>query len=206
MIAMTMTEPPFLNLASPAVTPASPQHLEQIDAARKRGKAINNCAGVAKLSGWTIAIFGAITVITSIGSIIGMALGVGMCVLAQYELRGAKDIRRLNADAPKKLARNQLILGGLVLLYSLGSLWTALHTPSELAEALGSEGAQMFGSYIEMERYAYIALYGTMIVGAILGCGGTALYYARRKQLIEKYVRETPPWIVELQRAGMTVY
>ena len=202
-----MTQPPPLNLASPAVTPASPAHLEQIAAARKRGRSIQRCASVASLSGWTIAIFGALTVVTSIGSLIGMALGVGMCLLSHFEFRGAKEIRRLDPTAPKRLARNQLILGALILIYSVGSLWVALTQPSELEKSLGNEAQlnSMVGSIRDFERTAYIALYGTMIVAAVIGCGGTALYYARRKHLIETYVQETPHWILELQRAGMTV-
>ena len=99
MIKMTMTQPPPLNLASPAVTPASPQHLEQIAAARKRGKTIMRCASIANGSAWTIALFGALTAVTSIGSIVGMGLGIGMCFLAHFEFKGAKEIRRLDVSA-----------------------------------------------------------------------------------------------------------
>ena len=67
MIKMTMTQPPPLNLVSPAVTPASPQHLEQIAAARKRGKTIMRCASIANGSAWTIALFDAAsTAVTSL--------------------------------------------------------------------------------------------------------------------------------------------
>jgi hypothetical protein len=207
MITMTMTQPPPLNLASPAVTAPSPQHLEQIAAAKKRGKPITRCVSVATGSAWTIALFGALTVVTSIGSLVGMLLGAGMCVLSHFEFKGAREIKRLDAGAPKRLARNQLILGAAILLYSGVSLFSSLTQPSELERELGKEaaGSSMVGSIGEMEKTAYIALYGTMIVAAILGCGGTALYYARRKQYIEAYLRETPQWIIELQKAGMSV-
>lgn len=203
-----MTQPPPLNLASPAVTAPSPQHLEQIAAARKRGKAIQRCASIATGSAWTIALFGALTVVTSLFSPIGLILGVGMCVLSHFEFRGAREIKRLNPIAPKHLARNQVILGLLVMLYSAGTLWSSLTHPSELQEALGNEAqvSSLVGSITQFERMGYIALYSTMIAAAILGCGGTALYYARQQKNIEAYVRETPSWIIELQRAGMSVY
>jgi hypothetical protein len=204
---MTITQPPPLHLASPAVNGPSPQHLEQIAAARKRGKAIARCASIANMSGWTIAVFGALTVITSIGSITGMLLGAGMCVLSHFEFRGAKEMRRLDPTAPKRLAMNQLILGGALLLYASISLYTSLTTPSEIDKQLGKEAqlTSMVGSIDSFERMGYIALYGGMIAAAIIGCGGTALYYARRKSQIETYLQETPPWIIELQKAGMTV-
>ena len=202
-----MTQPPPLNLASPAVTAPSPQHLEQIAAAKKRGRTIQRCASVANLSGWTIAVFGALTFITSIGSIVGMALGIAMCVLSHFEFKGGKEIRRLDPTAPRRLAMNQLILGAAVLVYSVASLWIALHQPSEIDQALGKEAqlSSMVGSIHDMERMIYVALYSGMVAAAIIGCGGTAIYYARRKTFIERYLRETPSWIVDLQRAGMSV-
>lgn len=204
-----MTQPPpFAHLASPTVTAPSPQHLEQIAAARKRGKAIKRCASTATFSAWTMAIFGACTVLGSIGSWVGMALGVGMCVLSHFEFKGARDIRRLDINAPKRLARNQMILCAALLIYSVVSLWTALSGPSEIDKALGNDQAlkQMVGSVTEVERSITIGLYTLVGVAAILGCGGAALYYNSRRKHIEAYVRETPPWITQLERAGMSVY
>ena len=199
--------PPFAHLASPAVTAASPQHLEQIAEARKRGKTIRRCASVASTSAWTIAIFGAFSVIFSIGDYLGMAIGVAMCVLSHFEFKGAKEIRRLDINAPKRLARNQMIMGALMLVYSAIALWTSLNKPSDIDSALGGDPqlTQMVGSIQSFERSGYIAVYTAIAFAAIVGCGGTALYYARRKPFIKKYLRETPPWIIELQRAGMTV-
>src|SRR5262245_9785204 len=102
---MTMTQPPPLNyqsvhLASPAITAPSPQHLEQIAAARRLGKPITRCTRVATMSAWTIALFGALTIITSLTSAMGMILGVGMCIISHFEFRGARELRRLNPDAP----------------------------------------------------------------------------------------------------------
>ena len=46
-------------------------------------------------------------------------------------------------------------------------------------------------------------MYGTLAAVAIFVQGGTALYYLSRRRLIEQYLRETPAWIVQAQRAGM---
>jgi hypothetical protein len=203
-----VAQPPFAHLASPAVTAASPQHLEQIGQARIRGKTIRRCASIANGSAWTIAIFGALSFLTGIGSIPAMVLGVGMCVLAHFEFQGAKGIRKLHPEAAWHLARNQLILGAALLLYAGVSLIMALSGPSELQKAVGNDPqlTQMLGNFTELERTGYIVFYGIVGFAAIVGCGGTALYYVRRKPHIERYLRETPPWIIELERAGMTVY
>ena len=118
---MTIAEPPpFEHLTSPAVTTLSPQHLEQIAAARQRGKRIKRCASTANFSAGTMAFFGALTLIGSaIGSWIGMGLGAVMCVLSHFEFRGAKEMRRLDINAPKRLALNQVILMVMLLTYSV---------------------------------------------------------------------------------------
>jgi hypothetical protein len=199
--------PASIHLASPAATPASPQHLAQIAWAREQARPILRAANVAAMSGWTIAIFGGLTLITSLFSITGLLLGAGMCVMAYFELQGAKMIRRLDVQAPKKLATNQLILGGALILYAVISMWSALNGPSEIDRAIGNDPqiAQMMGSIGSLEKVAYIGLYGGVIFAAIVGCGGTAWYYTTRRRHIEKYLKEAPPWIIELQRAGMSV-
>ena len=204
-----MTQPPPLNLASPAVTPASPQHLEQIAAARKRGKKIKRCASTANFSAWTIAIFGAITLITSIPSLFGMMLGAGMCVLSHFEFKGARDMRRLDPGAPKRLARNQMVMCALLLVYAVGSLWSKVTGPSEFDKEMGNDPAvrQMLGSSVgDLEKTGNIVIYSLVGVAAIVGCGGTAMYYNSRTKYIEAYLRETPPWITQLEQAGMSVY
>jgi hypothetical protein len=199
--------PTPVHLASPAVSPASPQHLEQIAAARAMGKKIRRAASVATTSGWTMGVFGGLTLITSLFDITGLLLGAGMCVLAHYELRGAKMLRRLDLETPKKLARNQVIFGVLLILYAGIAMWTSLSGPSEIDKAVGNDPqvAQMMGSFGSLEKTMYIGVYTAMIFAAIVGCGGTAWYYSTRRTQMENYLRQAAPWIIELQRAGMSV-
>ncbi len=135
-----------VHLASPAVTPASPQHLAQIAMARQQFRKIGRAASTAALSGWSIAIFGFLTLITGFMTFSGVMLGVGMCLIAYFELLGAKLIRRLDPDVTKRLAINQLIFGVLLTIYACSSMWTALHGPSEIDDALRNEpdATQMF--------------------------------------------------------------
>jgi hypothetical protein len=206
--------PPFpqpspspVHLASPAVTPASPQHLAQIAAARQQFSKIRKASSAAAFSGWSIAIFGFLTLATGFWTFTGAMLGIGMCLIAYFELLGAKLMRRLDPDVTKRLAINQLIFGVLLIIYACSSMWTSLHEPSEIDKALSNEpeATQMFGSIGQMEHTAYIALYGSVILAAILGCGGMAWYYISRRKYIVAYLREAPPWIVDLQKAGMSV-
>lgn len=121
---------------------------------------------------------------------------------------GAKLIRRLEPDVTKRLAINQLIFGALLMIYACSSMWTALHEPSDIDKELSSQGVdatQMLGSVGQLEHTITVALYASVIVAAILGCGGMAWYYVTRRKYIVNYLREAPPWIIDLQKAGMSV-
>lgn len=203
---VTITQPPPIPHVAPTTTP-SPQQLKEIATARVLGRKVRCAASIATGSAWTIAFFGAVTVITSIGSWPGFALGVGMCVLSYFEFKGAREIRQLNPQAPRRLARNQVLLGAAVTIYAVVSLVASLSSPGVVASAVGqdAQAQQMLGSFIELERALNVIVYGVVILAAVLGCGGTALYYMTRQRHIESYVRQTPKWIVELQRAGMMV-
>jgi hypothetical protein len=196
-----------VHLASPAITAPSPQHLAQIAQARIDFKPIRRAAATATCSAWTMAIFGAITLITSLNSFTGALLGAGMCAISIFEFGGAKEIRRLNPEAPKQLVRNQLVLGVMLLIYSSVSLYTTITSPNEIEQTAQStpEAAQLLKPFGRIERIAEVGVCAAMIVAAIGGCGGTAWYYSRRRRHIERYLRESPQWIIELQRAGMTV-
>ena len=185
----------------------SQQQLEQIAAARLRGRKIRRAASIATGSAWTIAIFGAITLITSIGSWIGITLGVAMCVISHFEFKGAREIRRLNVQAPRWLARNQILLGTAIVIYAVVSMVSALTSPGVVESAMGQDVQvqKMLGSFAELERTLNVLVYGVVILAGVLGCGGTALYYFTRQRHIENYVKQTPRWIVELERAGMGV-
>jgi hypothetical protein len=195
-----------VHLASPTVTAPSPQHLAQIAMARQQFKKIGRAASTAAMSGWSIAIFGFLTLITGFMSFSGLMLGVGMCLIAYFELKGAKLIRRLDPDVTKRLAINQLVFGVLLTIYACSSMWTALHVPSDLDRELSAQGAdvsQILGP--GMEQTIWVAVYASVILAAILGCGGMAWYYLSRRKFIVNYLREAPPWIVDLQKAGMSV-
>jgi hypothetical protein len=65
--------------------------------------------------------------------------------------------------------------------------------------------AKMLAPVESITRAVTIAVYVTLIAVAISMQGGTALYYLSRQKLLEQYVRATPKWILDLQRAGVAV-
>ena len=47
--------------------------------------------------------------------------------------------------------------------------------------------------------------YAMVMVVGIAEPGVMALYYHRRGKMLQAYVQTTPQWILDLQRAGMSV-
>jgi hypothetical protein len=184
-----------------ATNPAapSPEHLAQLDAARVASKKIRRVIFVANFDGWGIAAFAAITLAFSLTTPSGIILGLGMGYIAYRELSGAAALKRLEPAACRRLAINQLIFSGLLILYFAWCLIDSLTTPTdpEILESGFLTAAQA--------HVAYAAFYATLMFASILFQGGTAWYYAWRAKAIEKYLTATPQWIIDYQRGGGTL-
>ena len=201
--------PPFAATATPAQpTPGlSPEQAKQIADARLRSKKIRKGVSVAMFDGWTVALFGGLTLLGGMisFSLVAIALGAGMIAVAYVELRGAKRMRLLDPQSPRMLAWNQVVLGTLLLAYASYSLWTIYTGRTEMQAEIAKypELTDVVGDMDRLAKLIGLLIYGTLMSVAIFGQGGTALFYLSRKKHIEAYVRETPPWIIEAQRSGL---
>src|SRR5687768_203951 len=107
-----MTSPPPIPFTPPAPAPRpaaaapvaavaaappglSPEQMKQISDARLRSAKIRKGVSVAMFDGWTVGIFGGLTLLGGLFSIVAVALGAGMLAVAYVELRGAKRMRAL---------------------------------------------------------------------------------------------------------------
>ena len=197
---------PSVALPSPAQIGPLPQHLEQIAEARLRGKKIRRAVTIATLSGWSLAIFAGITLLTGLFDPPTLMLGAGLGLAACIEVRGARDLRRLQVRAPKRLASNQVFLGASVAAYAGYNLWRAMFGPSPLsAGANDPQVSEMLGSFDNLARGISALIYGAIMLVGVLVPGCTALYYASRRRHIEQFIAQSPPWIVELHRRGIGI-
>jgi hypothetical protein len=181
--------------------------LAELARARIVGRKVGRATAVATVDGWTTGIFGGLSIILSFGSVPGILLGAGMAMIAWFQLRSAQALKQLDLEAPKRLARHQLVLGLLLFAYAAFSLWQGLTNPSLLSEATKSDPqvAEILSSYgmDDLARTVYTAVYGSMMVIAVIGTGLAALYYSTRQKHVKAYHEATPQWILDLQRAGM---
>lgn len=188
----------------------TPQHVHQIAQARKASAKIRRAVSVAKFSGITTAVFAALTLVFSLTNFFGLMLGIGMSIVAIFEFRGAAEITRLDRTAPKRLAVNQLAFATMLVLYGAISFYQFKTGPSPLASVSSQIGAdaqlnEMLGEYDGMISSVVGIAYLAIIFAALVGPGLTAVYYYTRRKYIEQYLTQTPQWLLELQRAGMSL-
>ncbi len=185
----------------------SHEHLRQIGEARLRWTKLRRAVTVARFNGWATAIFAGLTLLGGLFSLIGLGLGAGLAIVATVEFRGARRLRQLDSAAPSSLAINQLFLGGLLLTYAVYRLW---HVPHDASIDLGElrampEAANVVGAVDGLARTIGLLVYGTLAAVAVLGQGGMACFYTSRRPHLDDYVRRTPAWLLDAQRAGLAL-
>jgi hypothetical protein len=182
--------------ASPG--PLSPEHLAQIDAAQRRGKKIRKAARVASFNAWTAAIIGGTCLLGGVFDRTSLVLGIGITSVAVIEFQGAAKFRRLDLKAPMVCGLNQLFFLAIIATYCL---WNMLQPSSALTEATGSaEADAMLADFAGLESSLMHGFYGLVLIGSILMQGLTAVYYFTRARHMRAFLRETPEWVVQLQR------
>ena len=86
---------------------------------------------------------------------------------------------------------------GLIIVYCLWSMYQTVSNP--MTGIAGLEAiADSFGGLV---TNLTLAVYGAVIVLTALVQGLNARYYFVRIERVEDYLRETPGWIVEIQRS-----
>jgi hypothetical protein len=185
----------------------SEEHLRQLAWARQAGRKVHRAAGVARFDAWTIAIFGVLTFLFGITDPPSAALGLAMGAVAFVEFRGCARLRALDSRAARTLGINQLVLASALIAYALWRLHVEMNGPGPFAEykAVDPGIADMLKPYegwvLQITKLVYLGI----IVIALCAQGGMAVYYFTRRKHIDAYRAQAPQWILDLQRAGVTI-
>lgn len=193
--------------ATPVLPYFSPENLQELEAARKSARKVRRAVSVANFDGWTVAIFGALTLVMGLTDVTNIALGVGLGAVAFFELRNAGRLKRLDADAARVLGFNQLALATILILYACWELYVSSRSGGA-AVALGvtdPDMAQMLGPVQDLTTMITHAVYGALILIAVFAQGSMALYYFTRVRIVRNYLAQTPDWIVTLQKSGFAL-
>jgi hypothetical protein len=188
-----------------AANPLSDEHYAALAAAKPRLKKVRAAARVATFNGWTIGVLAALSWPFAFFSLEGFLVALGLSISAYIEFRGRRGLLQFDPSAATLLGWNQVGLLTLISVYCLWQLWSALsgagplatelQAQPELGEALGSvEGLE------SLYRNIAVAFYGAVIFLTLIFQGLNAFYYFTRRKYVEFCVRETPEWVLELER------
>ncbi len=194
--------------------PLTAEHHALIGEARLRANAVLRAAHVAHRQMIGLVLMGVPTIMLAFFggfSLTGLVMGLWMTVAGVLEGMGEARIRRLHPQVLKTLCINQLALGAMFVVISA---WWMLQVKlgwddkqlgqtsagiSQLVGGAGTASSPMLTSTFHLVAYA---AYGSVFVGGLLECGLTALYYRYRARQLEKYLAETPDWIVAMHHSG----
>jgi len=181
-----------------APSPLTPEQRDELTAAQARVGTFLGAAKVAAFNGWTIGFFAVVSLLFGIFSLTSLLIGIGLAIVARNEFKGAAGLRSLDPEGLQLLWRNQVGFMTLIIAYSLWSMFRALYVPdpqiAEITQLLGP-GTE------ELVRSLTLTLYGAVIAATGIFQGLNARYYFLRVARLEAYLRETPEWIVEVQRS-----
>lgn len=182
----------------------TPQQLRELTDARAAHKYIRRAINVALFDGWTIAAFAILNCLCGFGDLASMIVGLALGAMAYVEIRGASQLRRLDPSAPRRLGINQILLGTLLAVYAIWQIYQHLHGPPILGQ-LSAADAKIGKRWEDFFRSLAVALYGCLIIFAIVAQGGAALFYFTREKYLKEYRQRTPAWILQMQQAGVMV-
>ena len=177
----------------------TPEQRQALAAAKERSRPFMGAARTATFNIWTLGAFAAVTILFGLFSLTALVLGIGMAVVTWNEHKGRAMVRRFDPAGPRLLGRNQLGLMALIIVYALWSMYqTTAHPDPELAQMDQILGGDTAGLVAELTIYVYL---GVIVLTGIFQ-GLLARYYFARIAMVEAYVRDTPVWVLEMQRAA----
>lgn len=180
--------------APPPLTPGQRRELEE---GKRRARGVTRAVRLAGFNVWTLGALAALTLLLGVGSLPAFLLGLGMGAVAWNEHRGRERLRRMDPSGARLLAAGQLGLMVLVVAYALWSLARArAHPDPALAQVDEILGGDTQGLVRELTTVLYLAVIGVTVIAQ----GLLARFYLARGAMVERYLRETPDWAVELLR------
>jgi len=185
--------------------PLTKSHQDEITSAHERAKKIRKAAGVANFNGWVTGIFAVSSAPFALFSLPGFIVSVGLSIVTYNEFKGRKGLLRFDPEASALLGWNQVGFLALIICYCIWMLVTGLMSDGPFAAELEAkpELREVFDSvegFDVLYKMIIAAVYGLVIVLSVVFQGLNAFYYFTRRKHIESFVRETPEWVLDLQR------
>lgn len=181
-----------LDVTTQSMTPADKQALRSTaDLHRPLARA----AAVARSNALGYAVFGALTLLVALfgPDVLGLAIGAVVTGVGVAQLRAAPRLRHGDPAAPRVLARNELVLMGGIIGYCLLKLTLLRESGADLQSQVGDTGDLDLGIG-ELIDSLNTTMYSAFLAVTLVYQGGLALYFLRRRPIVERYLVEAPDW------------
>jgi len=167
----------------------------------------------ARLNGWSIALFAGFCALISLafGDLVGAGIGLVVTAGGVVEIRGLRRLRRYDADGGMTLLiRAQLIVLGIIWVYSLGQLagfdpQLALGNMTPDMKAMLDQIGVGETELLRLVRLSFYTLYASVLFATLLYQGGLALYYRNRRAAVREALTAPPPIAPRLPTVGEDV-
>jgi hypothetical protein len=124
---------------------------------------------------------------------LGLAIGAVVTGVGVAQLRAAKRLRAADPAAPRALARNELLLLGGIAAYAILKLTLLADSGEDLARQVGDTGGLGI-DIAELSSSLNTLVYACVLAVTLIYQGGLALYFLRRRPMLERYLAEAPEW------------
>ena len=176
----------------------TPEQHQELHDAKERAGSFLGAAKVAAFNGWSFGFFAVVSILFGLFSPTSFVMGVGMGVVARNELVGRTRLRSFDPSGLELLWRNQVGFMALIIAYCLWSIYGIVAFPDaqmeEFTELLGID---------DLIQSVSLAFYAMVMVATGIFQGFNARYYFVRAGRLRDYVRDTPQWVLDLQRSTL---
>lgn len=168
---------------------------EALHATAELHRPLARAAAMARSNALGYAVFGALTVLVALFGldVLGLTIGAVVTGVGVAQLRAAPRLRHGDLATPRALARNELVLMGGILCYCLLKLTLLRESGADLEAQVGDISGLGL-SLGELTDTLNTTMYSTFLVVTLLYQGGLALYFLRRRPIVERYLAATPDW------------
>lgn len=163
---------------------------------------IDRAVSMATMTAWTLAVFAVVSLPGVFSSFTGFFIVVGLGACSYFEFRGRNALREMKPAGATALARNQLVLGAVIVVYAGANILATLGGSGRYDQAVeavpeleqimgGSNGLGALMTTLTLVYYAVVGL-GGAVGQALMFC-----FHDRRRPLVKAFVADTPEWIQE---------
>jgi len=152
-------------------------------------------AAVARSNSLGYTVFGALTLLMALfgPDVLGLSIGAVVTGVGVAQLRLVPRLRHADPAAPRALARNELVLMGGIIVYCLLELTLFRESGADL-QAQVDDTSGLGLDIGELTDALNTTIYSTFLGVTLLYQGGLALYFLRRRPIVERYLAEAPDW------------